>query len=453
MNSTQFKPVRLQAALTIRSVLQQQASLASLMAPAQQKVSSSEQSLLQELCFGTLRWQPQLQAILNRLLEKPLKSKDTDIHSLLLLGLYQLKFMRIPDHAVINSTVASCKLLKKSWAEKLVNGILRRYQRERAELENALANSPSYVTAHPNWLRKGIEQFWPDLASNIFSANNAHPPFTLRLDLSRVSRPEYLERLKDRGYSAVATSFSPYGVTLQQAIDVHQLPGFDEGELSVQDEAAQLAAALLKLQPGDRVLDCCCAPGGKTGHLLELAKQLASPIKELVALELEPRRMERVEQNLQRLGYRPHTNNEQIPITLVCADALNVGQWWDGVLFDRILLDAPCSATGVIRRHPDIKVLRNAADIAKLAQLQRALLEALWPTLQSGGTLLYATCSVLPTENSNVIAGFLADHCDAEHQIVDVSCGIAQTYGRQLLPQQQGHDGFYYASLKKITNA
>lgn len=430
----------------------QRASLATLITPAQQQVSSSDQALLQELCYGTLRWLPQLQAILNRLLEKPLKSKDSDIHSLLLLGLYQLKFLRIPDHAVINSTVASCKPLKKSWAEKLVNGILRRYQRERTELEEALINSPSYLTAHPNWLRKSIEQQWPDLAANIFAANNAHPPFTLRLNLARVSRQLYIDQLNRLGHHALATPFSPYGVTLQQATDVHQLPGFDEGVVSVQDEAAQLAANLLNLQPGDRVLDCCCAPGGKTGHLLELANQLSSPIQELIALELEPRRMEKVEQNLQRLGYLPQPDSKQIPVTLICADALDVDQWWDGVLFDRILLDAPCSATGVIRRHPDIKVLRNATDIAKLAQLQRQLLDALWPTLQPGGTLIYATCSILPTENSHVIEEFLTDHSDAEQQIVDVECGIAQTCGRQLLPQQQGHDGFYYASLKKAIN-
>ncbi|GAB3110943.1 16S rRNA (cytosine(967)-C(5))-methyltransferase RsmB [Aestuariicella hydrocarbonica] len=434
------RPVRAQAALTLAAVLQQQASLASLMAPAAERVDDKEQPLLQELCFGTCRWQPQLQSILNRLLEKPLKAKDSDIHALLLLGLYQLKYLRVPDHAAINTTVAACKALKKPWAEKLVNGVLRRYQREREALEDALKKSPAFTTAHPNWLRKHIENFWPEQAADIFAANNAHPPFTLRLNLAQHDRPSYQQKLKTIGQDSRLTPFSPFGITLNSACDVNKLPGFQHGQLSVQDEAAQLAAGLLQLQPGQRVLDACCAPGGKTGHILELGSQLSSPLREVVALDLEARRLERVKDNLQRL---------QQTATIICSDALAVDDWWDGDTFDRILLDAPCSATGVIRRHPDIKLLRNAEDIAKLAALQLKILRAIWPTLKPGGRLVYATCSLLPTENTRVIEQFIAAQPDAEHDVIDAPWGIAQTCGRQLLPQLEGHDGFYYACLHK----
>lgn len=439
-NHHPIRPVRAQAALTLAAVLQQQASLASLMAPALERVADNEQALLQELCYGTCRWQPQLQSILNRLLEKPLKSKDSDVHALLLLGLYQLKHMRIPDHAALNNTVAASQALKKPWAEKLINGVLRRFQREQTELEGALHNSPAYTSSHPNWLRKSVEKFWPEQAADIFAANNAHPPFTLRLNLHRRRRDRYQQTLADQSISSTASPFSPYGLTLDQACDVNQLPGFADGHLSVQDEAAQLAADLMQLQPGQRVLDACCAPGGKTGHLLELNAQLPSPLQEVVALDLEERRLVRVRENLQRL---------QLQATIICSDALAVNEWWDGVPFDRILLDAPCSATGVIRRHPDIKLLRNAEDIAKLAALQLQLLQTLWTTLKPGGRLVYATCSVLPTENTQVVEQFVARQADAQHDPITAAWGIAQPCGRQLLPQIQGHDGFYYACLSK----
>ncbi|MBU3068705.1 16S rRNA (cytosine(967)-C(5))-methyltransferase RsmB [Aestuariicella sp. G3-2] len=441
------RPVRVQAALTLASVLQQQASLASLMTPALDKVDAQEQPLLQELCFGTCRWQPQLQSILNRLLEKPLKPKDSDIHALLLLGLYQLKYLRIPDHAALNNTVAACKSLKKPWAEKLVNGILRRFQRERESLEAALQKSPAYTSAHPNWLRKSIENFWPQQSEAVFAANNAHPPFTLRLNLSQQSRDDYRQTLENLELGSTPTPFSPFGLTLDKACDVNKLPGFSEGKLSVQDEAAQLAGELLQLQPGQRVLDACCAPGGKTGHILELGTQLTSPLQNVVALDLEARRLERVKDNLQRLQHQLNQYNQTT--TLICADALAVDEWWDGEPFDRILLDAPCSATGVVRRHPDIKLLRNAADIAKLAALQLSLLRALWPTLKPGGRLVYATCSLLPTENTRVVEQFIESEAGAKHDPIDALWGLPQACGRQLLPQIQGHDGFYYACINK----
>jgi len=435
MNNPQY-PVRMQAAHTLSQVLQQKASLAALMAPALERVQENERPLLQELCFGTCRWQPQLQSILSRLLDKPLKAKDSDIHALLLIGLYQQKYTRTPDHAAIAATVDACKKLKKKWAEKLVNGVLRSYQRQRQTLETQLANSPSFASAHPNWLRKNIEKFWPEQANEIFTANNAHPPFTLRLNLARLNRAEYLTQLATEGIDATASTYSPFAITLDKAVGVHQLPGFDEGKLSVQDEAAQFSAELLQLQAGQRVLDACCAPGGKTGHILEQGQDLS----EVVALDLEERRLVRVRENLQRLNQHA---------TIVCADAADTEHWWDGKRFDRILLDAPCSATGVIRRHPDIKLLRVAEDIAKLAKLQLSLLKALWPTLKPGGRLVYATCSVLPTENTQVIDQFLQHQQDASHSTIEADWGIEQPYGRQLLPQEGGHDGFYYACIEK----
>ncbi len=433
--------VRAQAAQTLAAVLQQKASLASLMPPALENVDDTERSLLQQLCFGCCRWQPQLQSILNRLLEKPLKPKDSDIHALLLLGLYQLQYLRTPDHAAISATVDACRTLKKGWAEKLVNGVLRRFQREKDQLLAALDNSPAFVTAHPNWLRKQICNHWPDQASDIFTANNAHPPMTIRVSRSQVSREQTLQQLAESKIEAQATCFSSDGIQLAKAVDVFDLPGFSEGHLSVQDEAAQLAADLMQLQGGERVLDACCAPGGKTGHLLEVGDTLTKPLQEVIALDLEQRRLARVEENLARL---------KRSATLICADGQATEQWWDGKSFDRILLDAPCSATGVIRRHPDIKILRNATDIAKLAALQLALLKALWATLKPGGRLVYATCSVLPTENTEVIEAFLKHQKDAQHDPIDADWGVSQTCGRQLFPQKQGHDGFYYACLNKI---
>jgi len=432
--------LRLVAARTLAQVLDQKASLASLMAPAQEKVSTQDQALLQELCFGTLRWQPQLQSILGRLLEKPLKDKDQDVQALLLLGLYQLRYTRIPDHAAISATVDAAKKLKKPWAQKLVNALLRNFQRSREVLETALATSPAYLTAHPNWLRKRIESYWPEQAEAIFAANNEHPPFTLRVDLQQQSREDFMAQLAGAELEGSAAPFSRFAVTLKQAASVERIPGFTEGKVSVQDEAAQLAADLLQLQPGQQVLDACAAPGGKTGHMLEAQPQLAL----VTALDLEERRLVRVQENLTRL---------QKSAKLVCADACDLDAWWDGKAFDRILLDAPCSATGVIRRHPDIKLLRKSGDIAKLAELQLSLLKALWKTLAPGGRLVYATCSVLPTENSLVVEQFLAEQSDAQHSPIDADWGITQTCGRQLLPQVNGHDGFYYACINKKSQA
>jgi len=423
------------AALTLAQVLLQQRSLSGLLPPALEKVADSERGLLQELCYGSMRWYPQLQLLLNQLLTKALKPKDSDIQALLIIGLYQLRHMRIPDHAAIAETVEVTRRLNKHWATKLVNGVLRNSQRQHDTLDETLKDLPVFTHAHPKWMIKAIEESWGDKAADIFAANNGHPPFTLRLNPSFAERDEYIKALPAK-LNAKACSFSSGGFTLQKACDVFDLPLFSEGGVSVQDEAAQLAATLLDLKPGQRVLDACCAPGGKTGHILETEAGLAH----LTALDSDSRRLVRVEENLARL---------KKTATLLCGDATQTEGWWDQVPFDRILVDAPCSGTGVIRRHPDIKLLRKPADIVKLAELQLAILKNLWQTLKPGGRLVYATCSIMPAENTLLLERFVSETPDANEQTLDVNWGFAQTHGRQLLPSIEGHDGFFYAVLDK----
>lgn len=424
------------AAQVIGQILRQQGSLSSALPAIQPRVSDSERALLQELCFGTLRWQPRLDAYLDKLLDKPLRGKDSDIQALLLLGLYQLLYTRIPDHAAIGETVEIARGLKKPWATKLVNGVLRRFQREQQSLDAQLGEDHAFTSSHPSWLLQRLRAAWPTQVEDIIVANNAHPPFTLRVNPRQQTRSDYLARLQAQGIEAQPTPFSPVGIVLAQACDPRSLPLFDEGGISVQDEAAQLSAGLLDLYPDQRLLDACCAPGGKTGHILETEPGLA----EVVALDSDERRLLRVRENLARLKQSAH---------ILCGDASKPDAWWDGQAFDRILLDAPCSATGIIRRHPDIKLLRTAEDIARLAKLQGQLLDGLWPLLKPGGVFLYATCSIMPEENTQVVEAFMTRQPDASCDNLVADWGLPQACGRQLLPSVQGHDGFYYARLHK----
>lgn len=426
---------RAAAAEVLAKILRNQGSLSSLLPQISAQVGENDRSLLQELCFGSCRYAPQLNAFIELLLDKPLRAKDSDIQALLLIGLYQLLHTRIPDHAAIGETVEVTRYLKKPWATKLVNGVLRHFQRDRVKLSEDLAVNRAFSSNHPAWLEGMLRKSWPDAIDELLMANNQHPPFTLRLNLTRVSRPAYLQQLADLGIAATATKFSPYGLTLERPCDPRQLPGFAEGWLSVQDEAAQLSGDLLQLSPNMRVLDACAAPGGKTGHLLEL-----EPSLQVTALDVEERRLARVRENLARLG---------VTADIRCGDGTQPQAWWDGQLYDRILLDAPCSATGIIRRHPDIKLLRAAEEITRLAQLQGQLLDSLWPLLKPGGVLLYATCSVMPRENTQVVEAFIQRQADARCDHLDVTWGLPQVCGRQLLPQSDGHDGFFYARLAK----
>lgn len=428
---------RLAAARALAAVLSGKASLNSSLPGQLDKVDARDRGLTQDLAFGTARWQPRLSALAERLLQKPFKSADADVEALLLVGLYQLLYTRVPAHAAIGETVGCADKLKKPWAKALLNAVLRRAQRESNELLAELERDPVVRTAHPRWLQKSLKAFWPEQWEAICAANNAHPPMILRVNRRHHSRDAYLELLNQTGVAAQPSTYSRDGILLAEPCDVRQLPGFNEGWISVQDEAAQLAADLLDLAPGQRVLDACCAPGGKTCHLLEAEPGLGG----VVAVDLEAKRLLRVQENLDRLG---------LDAQLIAADARETAAWWDGKGFARILLDAPCSATGVIRRHPDIKLTRQADDIQALATLQGELLDALWPTLEVGGILLYATCSTLPTENTEVIEAFLARTSGARELDIASQAGIKQPHGRQLLAQEGGHDGFYYAKLIKI---
>lgn len=430
---------RLAAARALGAVLAGKASLGSALPAQLDKVEPRDRGLTQELAFGTARWQPRLALLAGKLLQKPFKAADTDLEALLLVGLYQLLYTRIPAHAAIGETVGCVDRLKKSSAKGLINAVLRRAQREGEALLAELERDPAARTAHPRWLQKALKAHWPADWEAICAANNSHPPLTLRVNRRHGSRDDYLAELAVAGIAARACPFSVDGVQLAVPCDVTTLPGFAEGRVSVQDEAAQLAADLLELKPGLRVLDACCAPGGKTCHLLE-----AEPTLAVTAVDLEESRLVRVHENLARL---------KLDARLVAADARAVGEWWDGKPFQRILLDAPCSATGVIRRHPDIKLTRQQGDIATLAALQGELLDALWPTLEVGGVLLYATCSSLPTENTEVIGAFLARTPGARELDIPGPFGVKQPHGRQLLAQIDGHDGFYYAKLIKIAAA
>ena len=431
---------RLAAARALAAVLNGKASLGSSLPPLLDRVEPRDRGLAQDLAFGTARWQPRLALLADKLLQKPFKAADRDVEALLLVGLYQLLHTRIPAHAAIGETVACVDKLKKSSLKGLLNAVLRNAQRDHEALFAELERDPVLHTAHPRWLQKRLKADWPEQWQAICTANNEHPPLILRVNRRHGSRDDYLAELRGNGIEAEPCTFSRDGIRLLQPCDVKTLPGFAEGRVSVQDEAAQLAADLLDLAPGQRVLDACAAPGGKTCHLLEAQPQLS----EVIALDLEPGRLARVQENLERL---------QLKATLIAADGRATKVWWDSQPFQRILLDAPCSATGVIRRHPDIKLTRQADDIAALAQLQGELLDALWPTLEVGGVLLYATCSVLPQENSDNIAAFLQRTPGARELDIAGAFGLKQAHGRQLLPQADGHDGFYYAKLIKIAAA
>lgn len=423
------------AAKAIHQVLADGRSLAAVLPPALASVPPAERGLTQELCYGTLRWAPRLTALAGKLLDKPLRARDGDVHALLLIGLYQLLYLNVPPHAAVSLTVEATARLKKDWARGLLNGVLRRLQREQETLLAAVDASDAAALAHPVWLLARLEQDWPEQWRAIASANNERPPMTLRVNCRQGSRDDYLARLDAAGITAAAVAQTPDAVTLAAPVAVEQLPGFADGDVSVQDAAAQLAAGLLQLAPGQRVLDACAAPGGKTGHILERCAGI-----ELLALDSEAERLQRVAENLQRL---------RLSAELCAGDAGDPATWWDGKPFDRILLDAPCSGSGVIRRHPDIKTLRRPEDIPALAAQQARLLRALWPLLAPGGILVYATCSIFTAENAGQVTAFLRDETQAAELPITAIWGQAVAAGRQILPGENGMDGFYYAVLRK----
>mgnify|MGYP001194679487 FL=1 len=425
---------RLLAAQALTSVLCHQGSLASSLPKALEAAEHGDRALIQQLCYGTCRHFPQLELIADQLLNKPMKAQDQDIYALILMGLYQIKAMRTPDYAAVDATVQAAKASGKRWADKLVNGVLRSYIRGGEDLADVLNEHDAYRYNHPQWLISKLSNHWPDHWQQILAANDPQGALTLRVNTRKINREDFMAALTEAGHLANACQHSHVGVQLVKASDVIQLPGFEEGWFSVQDEAPQLCAQLLELEPGHHVLDACAAPGGKTCHLLE-AEDVS-----VVAVELEERRIGRMKDNLFRMDLQAQ---------IICADASEPDQWWDGKSFDRILLDAPCSATGVIRRNPDIKILRTNKSILALAQLQIKLLTNLWPLLKPGGYLLYATCSVLRQENDRLVNRFLKQQPKAQHCAIKADWGLPLDIGRQLLPNPTSHDGFYYAKLYK----
>jgi 16S rRNA (cytosine967-C5)-methyltransferase len=423
------------AIILLDGVLEQRRSLATLLPPLLEGCQSLERPLLQELAYGALRWLSPLVWLRNQLLERPLAPRDSDLGHLLLIGLYQLRHLDLAPALAVDATVATCQRIGKGWAKGVVNAVLRRYLREREALEAAIAANGELAAAHPRWLLQAIQSAWPLAWQEVVATNNQRPPMTLRVNQRRWSRDVALAALAAQGIAAIPHPAVASGVILAKPQAVEALPEFATGAFSVQDGAAQLAALLLAPTDGMRILDACAAPGGKSGHLLEICRP-----RQLVAIDSDATRLERVATNLARIGASAQ---------LIAADAADPAGWWDGEPFDAILLDAPCSATGVVRRHPDIKWLRRRDDIAALAAQQALMLDRLWPLLAVGGRLLYATCSILPAENHEVVAAFLARTADAVAQPITAEWGIVSGHGRQIVPTAQ-LDGFFYAQLNKV---
>lgn len=383
------------------------------------------------LLLETCRHYDKCEAILKYLLPK--HPKDELVWSALILGICELHILHKSEHAILFETVQMIKRGKTKWAAGLVNAVLRNSIRKKNEWQNALADSPSFQYNHPQWLIEKYQRDWPDTWEEILLANDAHAPMTLRMNSQKTSRDNYIKLLNR---PASPTTYSTAGIRLKQAVSVDELPYFYEGWVSIQDEAAQLAAQQLALAPELRVLDACAAPGGKTCHILETEPLL----KECVAIEYQSQRFEKLKNSLERL---------QVKATCILGDASKPEEWWDGNLFDRILLDAPCSGSGVIRRHPDIKRRRTPENLLQNTSIQQELLCALWPLLAPNGRFLYATCSICPEENDLQIDKFIAKHPEAKIIQPSPLIGLATKYGQQILPGQHHMDGFYYCLLLK----
>lgn len=410
---------------------------------AANEVAAEQRAFAQALAFGALRFGHRLRRVAAAVLGRPWEGQAPELQALLLVGLFQLEYAGTPPHAAVSATVTAARLVRQARAAGLVNACLRRFQRERVALLAAADATAGGRSSHPDWLVTALRRDWPEDAERILEANNEHPPLTLRTNARRVTTEALAAELERAGHASARVPFAPRALVLARPVDVRGLEAFAAGRCSVQDAAAQLAAPLLAAGPGMRVLDACAAPGGKACHLLEEVAELA----ELVALDVDPVRAEKIVENLARLGLAAsvRVGDAQEPAT------------FGGGLYDRILVDVPCSGTGVIRRHPDIKWLRRPGDLPALALRQRRLLASLWPLLKRGGRLLYASCSVLRAENAAVVAGFLAD-TPAAADITNSaslgvpglqSLGVTNGPGIALLPGVAGTDGFYYACLER----
>ncbi|MDK9365639.1 16S rRNA (cytosine(967)-C(5))-methyltransferase RsmB [Lelliottia wanjuensis] len=422
--------LRSMAAQAIEKVVEQGQSLSNILPPLQQKVSDKDKALLQELCFGVLRTLSQQEWLINKLMSRPMTGKQRTIHYLIMVGFYQLLHTRIPPHAALAETVEGAVAIKRPQLKGLINGVLRQFQRQQEELVAEFSQSEQRFL-HPEWLLKRLKKAYPQQWESIVEANNQRPPMWLRVNRIHHTRDEWLALLEQADMSGFTHDAYPDAVRLASPAPVQALPGFDQGWVTVQDASAQGCITYLAPQNGERILDLCAAPGGKTTHILEAAPQAS-----VLAVDVDEQRLSRVYDNLKRLGLKAQVKQ---------GDGRTPSEWCGDEKFDRILLDAPCSATGVIRRHPDIKWLRRDRDISELAQLQSEILDAVWPHLKSGGTLVYATCSVLPEENSQQIAAFLKRTSDAALH----TTGTADNPGIQNLPGAEEGDGFFYAKLIK----
>ncbi len=441
-NKSKSINIRALAAKCCYSVIDQGRSLGDELPKQQDKANPKDKGLLQEICYGVLRYLPELEHDVRGLMQKPLTGKQRVFHFLMLVGVYQIKYMRIPDHAAVSETVAATSALKNRHMKALINGVLRNFVRncennaENKQTQPALPLSIQYN--HPSWFIKKIQLSYPEKWQQILNANQQKPPMWLRANQQHHTSADYQKLLASTDITINAIEPLSQAIELSHPTDVLNLPGFEQGWVSVQDGAAQQAARLLDCQHDDVVLDCCAAPGGKTCHILEQTPDIAS----MTAIDIEESRLVRVKENLARLG---------LTANVITADAANAKTWWQGQQFDRILLDAPCSGTGVIRRHPDIKWLRKASDIDTLVKLQQKILKETWSLLKPGGTLLYATCSILPQENSEQMKLFIKNNTDAQLlKLNSIENDNNDVIGWQLLPGEKNMDGFYYAKLLKI---
>jgi 16S rRNA (cytosine967-C5)-methyltransferase len=396
----------------------------------QTALSPQQRGAVQDVAYGTLRHLGYVDAAIDRLLSRPLT--DLPVRNLLQVTLYQLMHTKAHSYAIVNHAVPAAARLGFPKAQGLVNAVLRNFLRRRDELDSAINATDIGRYSYPQWWIDRVAAEYPETWREILEAGNARPPLTLRVNRRKIARDDYLEilRLQDIAAHAVGRQ----GIVIEKPRPVSLLPGFAEGQVSVQDAGAQLAAELLDVANGMRVLDACAAPGGKAAHLLELADI------ELTAADIDAQRLQRVTENLTRLS---------LNAKLLQADAGNAAAWSNAGLFDRILADVPCTASGVVRRHPDIKWLRQPADIAAMGQRQTRILDTLWQLLNRGGKLLYATCSVFSEENGRQVEQFIARHADARQIAVSLSAeGLRQSHG-QLFPDA-AHDGFFYALLEKV---
>jgi len=424
---------RIAALLALTEVLDEHKSLADSTGLSGLR-DSRDNALARHLAYGVLRWLTALEWLAAQLFSKPLKQRDRDIRRLVLIGLQQLWHDQTASHAAVNETAECARLLGKPWAVGLVNAILRRFQREQQSL---LANLDQHEArfAHPRWLRDEIKRDWPDSWQDIFAANNQQAPLWLRINRQQANEVTLRKQLKLAGFETTDHPDARDALCITPATAVTKIPGFEKGWLSVQDPAAQLARDLLNPVAGERILDACAAPGGKSAHLLETCPEI-----KLTLLDKRAARVDQIHQNMERLSLAAKT---------VVGDAETPEDWWDGTRFDKILLDAPCSATGVIRRHPEIKWLRSRDQVDAVVQTQYRLLASLWGLLEPGGVFVYATCSILKRENELQIRGFLEQHEDAELVTINADWGTKLAFGSQIMPGEAQMDGFFYAVLRK----